>query len=57
MKKKKKRGRGWEVKRNILSRVPEEYLEYGTGEVITFQYCLNKPGMVNAIFINFRKEY
>lgn len=48
---------GEEVKRNILSRVPEEYLEYGTGEVIIFQYCLNKPGIVNAIFINFRREY
>jgi hypothetical protein len=31
-----KKEKGKKVKRNILSNVPEEHLEYGTGEVMFF---------------------
>lgn len=49
MEKKNKKGKKREkVKRNILSKVPEEHPEYGTGEVIIFQYYLHKCGMFNA---------
>lgn len=50
-----KKEKGKKVKRNILFNVPEEHLEYGTGEVMFFQYCLNKCGRLIAAFINFRK--